>query len=168
MGIKNFPVRAGPCSSLHCPPSPPLLEKYIFFALPSLNVPLPAELNFRENTEFVTFRYVSNTMSKWWEMMKIHQAKTKFKTEWEGSYPVKRILSDPFSCLCLPYTWFQFFPMPLINPQVSPQISRVFYLDLQVLWSFGVERSARGPLFSEAHIKRTPCIILREQMGHFV
>ena len=36
-------------------------------------------------------------MSKWWEMMKIHQAKTKFKTEWKGSYPVKEILSDPFS-----------------------------------------------------------------------
>ena len=65
-------------------------------------------------------------MSKWWEMMKIHQAKTKFKTEWKGSYPVKRILSDPFSCLCLPYTWFYFFPMPLINLQVSPQISRFF------------------------------------------
>ena len=29
--------------------------------------------------------------------MKIHQAKTKFKTEWKGSYPVKEILSDPFS-----------------------------------------------------------------------
>ena len=43
-------------------------------------------------------------MSKWWEMMKIHQAKTKFKTEWEGSYPVKRILSDPFSFSCLDAT----------------------------------------------------------------
>ena len=42
-------------------------------------------------------RYVSYTMSKWWEMMKIHQAKTKFKTEWEGSYPVKPILNDQFS-----------------------------------------------------------------------
>ena len=50
MGIKNFPVKAGPCPSLHCPPSPPLLEKYIFFALPSMNGPLPAELKFRENT----------------------------------------------------------------------------------------------------------------------
>ena len=49
MGIKNFPVRAGPCPSLHCPP-PPILEKYIFFALPSMNGPLPAELKFRENT----------------------------------------------------------------------------------------------------------------------
>ena len=49
MGIKNFPVKAGPCPSLHCPPSP-LLEKYIFFALPSMNGPLPAELKFRENT----------------------------------------------------------------------------------------------------------------------
>ena len=49
MGIKNFPVKAGPCPSLHCPPSP-LLEKYIFFALPSTNGPLPAELKFRENT----------------------------------------------------------------------------------------------------------------------
>ena len=35
-------------------------------------------------------------------------------------------------------------------------------------WSFGVERSARGPLFGEAHIKRTPYIILSERMAHFV
>ena len=38
------------------PPSPLLpplpLEKYIFFALPSMNGPLPTELKFRENTEF--------------------------------------------------------------------------------------------------------------------
>ena len=56
MGIKNFPVKAGPCPSLHCPP---LLEKYIFFALPSMNGPLPADLKFRENTVqgafFLTF-----------------------------------------------------------------------------------------------------------------
>ena len=32
------------------PPPPPLLEKYIFFALPSIYGPLPAELKFRENT----------------------------------------------------------------------------------------------------------------------
>ena len=50
MGIKNFPVKAGPCPSLHRPPSPPLLEKFIFFALPSMNGSLPAELKFRENT----------------------------------------------------------------------------------------------------------------------
>ena len=53
-------------------------------------------------------------------------------------------------------------------PGFSPNLQVFFNLDLQVLWSFGVERSARGPLFSEAHIKRTPYIILREQMGHFV
>ena len=34
------------------PPPPHLLEKYIFFALPSMNGPLPAELKFRENTVF--------------------------------------------------------------------------------------------------------------------
>ena len=34
------------------PPPPPLLEKYIFFALPSMNGPLPAELKFRENPAF--------------------------------------------------------------------------------------------------------------------
>ena len=44
-------------------------------------------------------------LSKWWEMMTIHRVKTKFKTEWEGSYPVKRIFSDPFSLLCVPYTY---------------------------------------------------------------
>ena len=32
------------------PPPHPLLEKYIFFALPSMNGPLTAELKFRENT----------------------------------------------------------------------------------------------------------------------
>ena len=41
-------------------------------------------------------RYVSSTLSKWQEKVNIHWAKTKFKTEWEGSYPVKWILSDPF------------------------------------------------------------------------
>ena len=50
MGIKKYLVRAGPCPSLHCPPTP-LGEKYIFFALPSMNGPfIPAELKFRENT----------------------------------------------------------------------------------------------------------------------
>ena len=34
-------------------PLPPLLEKYIFFALPSMNGPLPSELKFRENTACV-------------------------------------------------------------------------------------------------------------------
>ena len=33
------------------PPPPPLLEKYIFFALPSMNGLLPAELKFGENPE---------------------------------------------------------------------------------------------------------------------
>ena len=59
MGIKNFPVKAGPCPSLHRPPSlppPSLLEKYIFFALPSMNGLLPAELKFRENTVVATIQ----------------------------------------------------------------------------------------------------------------
>ena len=34
--------------------------------------------------------------------MNIHWVKTKFKTEWEGSYPVKRIFSDPFRCYVFP------------------------------------------------------------------
>ena len=51
-------------------------------------------------------RYVLSTLSKWQEKVNIHWAKTKFKTEWEGSYPVKWILSDPFSFLSVPYTWF--------------------------------------------------------------
>ena len=52
MGIKNVHV---PHSTV---PPPPLLEKYIlFFALPSTNGPLPAELKFRENTEhYVVFQ----------------------------------------------------------------------------------------------------------------
>ena len=32
-----------------CPPPPLVREKYTFFALPSMNVPLPAELKFGEN-----------------------------------------------------------------------------------------------------------------------
>ena len=63
-----------------------------------------------------------------WEMMKIHQAKTKFKTEWKGSYPVKRTLGDPFS--------FYVFPKPVDKPP-----------GFLTLISFGVERFARGPLF---------------------
>ena len=55
-------------------------------------------------------------LSKWWEMMNIHRAKTKFKTEWEGSYPVKRILSDPFSFLSgADYSCFYAFPTPTME-----------------------------------------------------
>ena len=35
-------------------------------------------------------------LSKWRKCMNIHWAKTKFKIEWESSYPVKHILGDPF------------------------------------------------------------------------
>ena len=49
MGIKKFPSESGSSPSLHCPPG----EKYIFFALLSMNGPLPAELKFRENTDFI-------------------------------------------------------------------------------------------------------------------
>ena len=58
--------------------------------------------------QFVAFKYVSNTMSKWWEM-KIHQAKTKFKTEWEASYPAKHILSNPFHFYVFPTPGFSSF-----------------------------------------------------------
>ena len=51
-------------------------------------------------------RYVSSTLSKWRETINIHWAKTKFKTEWEGSYPVTWILSNRFSFLSVSYTWF--------------------------------------------------------------
>ena len=43
--------------------------------------------------QFVTLRYVSYTMSKWLKTMKIPQVKTKFKKEWEGSYPVNWFLA---------------------------------------------------------------------------
>ena len=72
MGIKNFPVRVGPCPSLHCPP--PLLEKYIFFALPSMNGPLPAELKFRENTSMSAILICENdmiSMSQAWDKEKM-------------------------------------------------------------------------------------------------
>ena len=47
--LLNLPVssRAEPCHSLHYP-SPPRK----FFALPAMNGSLPAELKFRENTQF--------------------------------------------------------------------------------------------------------------------
>ena len=48
MGIKKFPSEGG----VHVPPStapPTPREKCIFFALPSMNGPLPAELKFGEN-----------------------------------------------------------------------------------------------------------------------
>ena len=41
----------GPCTSLHLPPPLPRKVLSIFFALPSMNGPLPAELKFRENRE---------------------------------------------------------------------------------------------------------------------
>ena len=58
--------------------------------------------------------------------------------------------------------------MPLINLQVSPQISRFFYLDLQVFGLLGLRGLQEGLFFSEAHIKQTPYIILSERMAHFV
>ena len=50
MGIKKVPSEGGSMSLTPLPPPPPE-EKYIFFALPSMNGPLPAELKFRENTD---------------------------------------------------------------------------------------------------------------------
>ena len=38
------------------PSPPPLLEKSIFFALPSTNGALPAELKFRENTVYTCYQ----------------------------------------------------------------------------------------------------------------
>ena len=58
--------------------------------------------------------------------------------------------------------------MPSINLQVSPQISRFFYLDLQVFGLFGLRGLQEGLFLSEAHIKQTPYIILSERMDHFV
>ena len=52
-------------------------------------------------------------------------------------------------------------------PGFSPNL-QVFLPWSPGFWSFGVEMSAKGPLFSEAHIKRTPYIILSERMAHFV
>ena len=53
MGIKKFPSEGG----VHVPPStPPPPEKSVyFFALPSMNGPLPAELKFGENPEYQCF-----------------------------------------------------------------------------------------------------------------
>ena len=107
-------------------------------------------------------------MSKWWDTMKIHQVKTKFKTEWEGWYPVKRILSDPFSLFRSSLQLvLVFFDAVDKLPGFSPNL-QVFLPWSPGFWSFGVERSARGPLFSEVHMKRTPYIILSERMAHFV
>ena len=45
-------------------PPPPLLEKYIFFALPSMNGPLPAELKFRENTDMKCRKYSQTSLTE--------------------------------------------------------------------------------------------------------
>ena len=48
IGLK---MRAGPCPSLHYPPHPrKVCLWHIFFALPVMSGPLPAELKLRENT----------------------------------------------------------------------------------------------------------------------
>ena len=47
-------------------PLPPPGEKYIFFALPSMNGPLPAELKFRENTAntgYAAIHYINRGVS---------------------------------------------------------------------------------------------------------
>ena len=54
-----------------------------------------------------------------------------------------------------------------INLQVSPQISRFFYLDLQVFGLLGLRGLQEGLFLSEDHIKRTPYIVLSERMAHF-
>ena len=61
--------------------------------------------------------------------MNIHWAKTKFKIEWEGSYPVKHILGDPFFVF-VPFNWFFYPKFPGYLTLISS------------FWSFGVERSA--------------------------
>ena len=48
------------------PPPPPLLEKYIFFALPFMSGPLPAELNFRENTVYAYWLMASTHFVNVW------------------------------------------------------------------------------------------------------
>ena len=53
------------------------------------------------------FRYILYTMSKWWETMKIHQAKSSKQNE--GLYPVKRILRNPFSFYVFPTPAFSSF-----------------------------------------------------------
>ena len=58
--------------------------------------------------------------------------------------------------------------MPLINLQVSPQISRFFDLDLYVFGLLGLKGLQEGLFLSEVHIKRTPYIILSERLAHFV
>ena len=62
--------------------------------------------NYNPNKAIVKSRYISSSLSKWRKTMNIHWAKIKFKTEWEGSYPVKGILSNPCLFLCVPYTCF--------------------------------------------------------------
>ena len=56
MGIKKIPGDGGvPVPHSTCPPPTPLLPRKvlsIFFALPSMNGPLPAELKFRENPAY--------------------------------------------------------------------------------------------------------------------
>ena len=69
-------------------------------------------------------------LSKWRKCMNIHWAKTKFKIEWESSYPVKHILGDPF-----------FVFMCSLHLVFYPKFPG-FWPWSPGFWSFGVERSA--------------------------
>ena len=108
-------------------------------------------------------RYVSYMMSKWWERRR-QSSKQNGKV---------RILLNVFLAI---HFRFHVLTLHLVlvlfdavdkPPGFSPNL-QVFLPWSPSFWSFGVERSARGPLFSEAHIKRTPYIILSERMAHFV
>ena len=106
-------------------------------------------------------------MSKWWEMKKFIRQRQSSKQNGKVRILLNVFLAIHFifmSSLHLVLVLFDAVDKP---PGFSPNL-QVFLPWSPGFWSFGVERSARGPLFGEAHIKRTPYIILSERMAHFV
>ena len=98
---------------------------------------------------------------KWWKFIRRRQSSKQ-----NGKVRLNVFLAIHFrlSSLHLVLVLFDTINKP---PGFSPNL-QVFWPWSPGFWSFGVERSARGPLFKWTHIKRTPYIILSEQMAHFV
>ena len=77
-------------------------------------------------------------------------------------------LAIHFHFYVFPTPGFSSFWYHRYTSRFLPKSPGFFFTLISRFWSFGVERSARGPLFKWTHIKRTPYIILSEWMAHFL
>ena len=90
--------------------------------------------------------------------MKIHQAKTKFKTENGKVHILLNIfLTIHFRFYVFPAPGFSFFDAVNKLP-VSPQISRFFYLDLQVFGLLGLRGLQEGLLLVKSTLSEHPIL----------